>query len=67
MEKLSDNGIETGIHYNPIHKMSFYKNSKLRLPITERVTKSIMSLPCHPNLTDNEISYIIKCVNKFSL
>lgn len=63
MKKLAEFGIETGIHYNPIHKMNFYKNSKVNLPITENITKSIISIPCHPNLTENEISFIIKKIN----
>lgn len=65
MKKMSDNGIETGIHYHPIHKMSYYK-SKLKLPITEKITKEIVSLPIHPNLTDDNVSRIIKLTNNFS-
>jgi perosamine synthetase len=65
MKKMNDNNIETGIHYFPIHKMSFYK-SKLKLPITEKITKEIVSLPIHPNLSDDEVSKIIKLTNSFS-
>jgi dTDP-4-amino-4,6-dideoxygalactose transaminase len=66
MKKLNDNGIETGIHYPPIHKMGFYKKSKVSLPVTELMTKCIISLPCHPNLKENEISFIIKNLNQFT-
>ena len=65
MKKMSENKIETGIHYNPIHKMSFY-NSKIVLPITETAGSRIVSLPTHPNLTDNDINRIIKMTNKFA-
>jgi dTDP-4-amino-4,6-dideoxygalactose transaminase len=65
MKKMSENNIETGIHYNPIHKMSFY-NSKIALPITETAGSRIVSLPTHPNLTDNDINRIIKMANKFA-
>ena len=65
MKKMSENNIETGIHYNPIHKMSFY-NSKITLPITETAGSRIVSLPTHPNLTDNNINRIIKMTNKFA-
>ena len=65
MKKMSENKIETGIHYNPIHKMSFYA-SKITLPITEKVSNRIVSLPTHPNLTDNDLNRIIKIVNKFA-
>ena len=65
IKKMQQNNIEIGIHYLPIHKMKFY-NSKLKLPVTEKVTKNIVSLPIHPNLTDNDIDKIIKLTNKFS-
>lgn len=61
-KKLSEKGIETGIHYRPIHTFSFYK-SKLGLPITEKVGREIVSLPTHPNLTENDVEKIIKAVN----
>ena len=65
MKKMLENNIETGIHYLPIHKMEFY-NSKTKLEITEKVTKGLVSLPIHPNLTNNDIDKIIKLTNKFS-
>ena len=62
-EILSQKGIETGIHYKPIHTFSFYK-SKIKLPITEKVGSEIVTLPTHPNLTQNDVEKIIKVVNK---
>ncbi len=61
-KKLSEHGIETGIHYKPIHTFSYYR-SKTKLPITEKVGKEIISLPTHPNLTEENIEKIIKTVN----
>ena len=64
MKKLKKEGIETGIHYRPIHTMSMY-NKKTKLPVTEKIGKEIMSIPTHPNLTNNEITKIISKINKF--
>lgn len=64
-KKMLEVGIETGTHYKPIHHMKMYK-SKIKLPITEYVSKKIVTIPIHPNLTEKEISYIIKNINKFS-
>ena len=64
-EKLLKNGIETGTHYKPIHLMKMY-NQKTKLPITELVGKQIVTIPIHPNLTKNEISFIIKKINEFA-
>ena len=65
MKKMLENNIETGIHYLPIHKMKYY-NSKIKLKITENITKKLVSLPIHPNLKNTEIDKIIKLTNKFS-
>ena len=65
IKKMQQNNIEVGIHYSPIHKMKYYR-SKSRLPITEKASKNIISLPIHPNLSNTDIDKIIKLTNKFS-
>ncbi len=62
-EKMNKLGIETGIHYQPIHKLSFYKNNK-KLPITEKAGREIVTIPTHPNLTVNDVEKIINSINK---
>ncbi len=64
-KKLLEKGIETGTHYKPIHQMSLYKKS-VKLPLTEKIAKEIVTLPIHPNLTESQIDYIVKTVNRFS-
>ena len=64
-KKLANEGIETGTHYKPVHHMSYYKNKK-PLPITEKISNKIVTIPIHPNLTDNQLSKIVHFVNKFS-
>ena len=66
MKKMKDEGIETGIHYKPIHKMSMYKNSKIELPITEKIGKNVVSIPTHPNLSEKDITRIISTINKLN-
>ena len=65
IKKMEENGIETGIHYLPIHKMKLFSEKK-QLPITENISSHIVSLPIHPNLSKSEINKIIKFTNKFS-
>ena len=64
-KKLANEGIETGTHYKPVHHMSYYKNKK-PLPITEKISNEIVTIPIHPNLTDNQLSKIVHFINKFS-
>ena len=64
-KNMAEVNIETGIHYRPVHTMSYYK-SKSSLPETDQIGKHIVSIPIHPNLSDNDVSRIIKSVNSFT-
>jgi dTDP-4-amino-4,6-dideoxygalactose transaminase len=45
--------------------MSFY-NKSIKLPVTEEVGKSIVTIPMHPNLTKSEVDKVITNINKFA-
>ena len=38
----------------------------VKLPVTEKISQQIVTLPTHPNLTEENINKIIESVNKFS-
>ena len=59
---LLKNGIETGIHYAPVHKFELY-DKKIELEFTEKVSNEIITIPMHPNLKESEISKVIQCIN----
>ena len=63
LKNMKKKGIETGIHYLPVHKMKLYK-SNIKLKVTEKVTKEIVTIPIHPSLKNSEINYIIKTINQ---
>jgi len=62
MKNMKDKGIETGSHYIPAHLTSYYKKDTV-LPVTEKVANEVVTLPMHPNLTNNEVEFIIKTTN----
>ena len=65
---LNKNKIDTAIHYPiPIHKQIAFKKKfgNIRLPLTEKFSKEILSLPINPFMTDNEVNFVIKKVNEF--
>ncbi len=69
MDYLLKNGIGFGIHYPyPIHLQKAYKflgYKKGDLPITEKFSNQILSIPIFPELTQKEIKYIVEILNKF--
>ncbi|KGG20798.1 DegT/DnrJ/EryC1/StrS family aminotransferase [Prochlorococcus marinus] len=64
---LLQNGIATSVHYPiPMHKQNAYKELyDYRLPISEKLSKEICSLPISPVMTDQEVDYVIEVVNKW--
>ena len=66
---LNDQGIGTLIHYPiPPHQQACYPEwNSLSLPVTERISREELSLPCHPAMTDDEVLQVIQAVNRFSL
>ena len=66
-EFLLKNNIGTAIHYTiPIHKQPIYENLNLSLPISEKFSQEVLSLPSYPQLSDNEVMIICEKINKFS-
>jgi dTDP-4-amino-4,6-dideoxygalactose transaminase len=64
---LSNKGIETLIHY-PIsthNQKAFSKWNQVSYPITEFLQNEILSLPIGGNMSDKEVSFIIKTINEF--
>ncbi len=66
-EYLKDNGVQTVIHYPipPHHQQCYSQWSSLSLPVTERIHREELSIPCNQVLTDNEVTTIINILNKF--
>ena len=65
---LARKGIMAKVYFEPVHLTHFYKQGlgfKCSLPITEAVSKEVLSLPMYPSLKKNEIDYIVKEIRNF--
>jgi len=64
---LKENGIDTLVHYPiAIHKQkSFIELNKIKLEKTEDVVGKILSLPCHPYLSMEEIKFVSSKIKQF--
>jgi len=57
---LMDQGIQTGVHYQPNHWLEYYtvKGASMQLPVIEAVYPELLSLPLHPDLTEKDVEYV---------
>lgn len=69
MHYLNDKGIETGIHYPiPCHKQECYTQENsitMACPNAEAISQKILSLPMHPQLTEEQITYVTQTILDF--
>lgn len=70
-EHLKAKGVATGIHYPfPIHLQECYKNlgyKKGDFSAAEEMASRTLSLPMYPELTREQIEYVVGCVKEFYL
>lgn len=66
---LNNKGIASKVYFDPIHLTSFYKNNfgykKGDLPLTERISGQVLTLPMYPELTKREIDHVVKNIKYF--
>jgi len=63
---LQDHGIETGVHWQPAHWLTRFKNCRRGdLTTTDAVGTEIMSLPLHSNMSVETLDRVIDKVTRF--
>ncbi len=62
---LKKNNIGVGLHYPiPIHKQPLYANLDYKLPISEKFSNEVLSLPSFPRLKDDDVKIICETIKK---
>lgn len=69
-EWLKSHGIPSVVYYpKPLHRQpayAGYHSNDITLPVSEKLGEIILSLPLHPELTDDEVRYIIDTTLEWS-
>ena len=50
------------MQYRPNHQLSYFK-ADYHLPVTEDVYQKVISIPMHPELTEDDITLICDTIN----
>jgi len=66
---LADKGIMTKVHFAPVHLTYFYKNYlggyQKQMETTERVSEQVLSLPMFPDLSKEDMDYMVNTIRAF--
>jgi perosamine synthetase len=65
MRYLQEKGIATGMHYIPNHLYDIYAPFRCELPVAERVWQKMVTLPLFPDLSFDQVDYIVDAVRSF--
>ena len=68
MKFLKKQGIMSKIFFEPAHLTKFHSkniNKKISLPVTEKISQQILTLPMYPGLTKNEMNFICDSIDEF--
>jgi len=65
---LKDNEVSSGVYYPiPLYRTKVFQtdqNVAEQFPVCEQVCSEILSIPCHPALTDDQVERVIKGVQQ---
>jgi dTDP-4-amino-4,6-dideoxygalactose transaminase len=64
MQFLKERGIQTSIHYPPIHQFTYYRSytTPVVLPVTEQLGRRLVTLPLYPHITPQQIDAVVEVV-----
>ncbi len=64
---LKENGVEALVSWPiPLHKQKALNLSHFSLPNTEKISNEVLSLPMYPELSNEQVEYVIDVVRKFN-
>lgn len=67
IKSMGERGIQCSMHYRPIHTFSAYEGFAAKVPVTDSITGSILTLPLFPSMTDAQILDVVEtlaeCLN----
>ena len=64
IDYLADKKIHTSVHFKPLHKYKVVQQNR-DYAVADREWKKLLSLPCHPGMTQEDIDYVIYWVKEY--
>jgi dTDP-4-amino-4,6-dideoxygalactose transaminase len=68
LKSMKERGVQTTFHYVPLHSSPFAQRvlgtSDQHLPVTDSVSSRLLRLPIYPQLSDQDVDYIIQLLHE---
>ncbi len=66
MVRMAERGVQTSVHYPPIHKFSYFKSlfPNLELPVAEEYGRRELTLPLWPSISEEQVRYVVQCLSE---
>jgi dTDP-4-amino-4,6-dideoxygalactose transaminase len=68
IEALAERRIGASVHFIPLHRHPFYRNtygySENQFPVAESIYQGLVSLPLYPKMTDGDVADVVSAVRE---
>ena len=67
MTAMRDAGVQTSVHYPPIHQFDFYRRRfgpPPILPVTDRLHGRLVTLPLYPGMSERDVRRVVDAVRQ---
>jgi dTDP-4-amino-4,6-dideoxygalactose transaminase len=66
MKNMRQSGIQTSIHYPPIHQFTYYRQRYIgvSLPTTEEIAAREVTLPLYPKMNEGDIDFVVESIKE---
>jgi perosamine synthetase len=66
---LTEKGIMSKVYFNPVHLKTIYSSAygyhAGDLPVTEELSRTVLTLPMYARMTDEDIAYLVGAMREF--
>jgi dTDP-4-amino-4,6-dideoxygalactose transaminase len=63
-EEVGSRGVQTSVHYPPVHRFSIYHDQAPELPLTDAYAARTVSLPMFAHMTDEQQDIVVSAVTE---
>jgi dTDP-4-amino-4,6-dideoxygalactose transaminase len=61
-DSLTQSGIQTSVHFTPVHRFELYADSGVELPVADAFAARTVSLPMFPEMAESQQAQVIEAV-----